>query len=159
MNPTLNTIMFFVFWFQFNLFLTNRTCVRNGLRKISITLYIVRHLLTLTVNTVFRSRSHNCAGKTVLLVTTRHSTYFSKLEVSVHFCNTGWWKWKRREIKIGRFGWRRATKKKSRRKEEKDEEEVEARPSQQGEELFWGYGLSRLLIPWLWSATPSPVSI
>jgi hypothetical protein len=37
--PTLHKTLFFVFWFQCNLFLTNRTCVRNGLCDFLITLY------------------------------------------------------------------------------------------------------------------------
>jgi hypothetical protein len=36
--PTLYEILFFVFWFKYNLFLTNRTCFCNGLRDFSITL-------------------------------------------------------------------------------------------------------------------------
>jgi hypothetical protein len=36
----LNIILFFVFWFKCNLFLTNRTSVTNGLRHFSTTLYI-----------------------------------------------------------------------------------------------------------------------
>jgi hypothetical protein len=33
--------LLFVFWFQYNFFLTNRACVRNGLRDFSITLYMI----------------------------------------------------------------------------------------------------------------------
>jgi hypothetical protein len=37
--PKCNIKLFFVFWFQWNLFFTNRTCARNGLRDFSIILY------------------------------------------------------------------------------------------------------------------------
>jgi hypothetical protein len=38
--PIVNITLFFVFWFQHNLFFTNRTCVRNALHDFWITLYL-----------------------------------------------------------------------------------------------------------------------